>query len=83
MAVCQAAHLVITIPTDISFVEDARALRDNLINVDILLSKMNSCINNMDFDLSTFFTYHGIDVDGVTLTRENIILHFLNGRRIG
>ena len=65
------------------FLADVRTNHDNLIDVDIILSKLNSCSNNDDFDLSAFFAAHGVDVDGVPLTHEDVISHFLNGQCAG
>ena len=62
---------------------DTRTNCDNLIDVNIILSKLNPCSNNHDFDLSAFFATHGVDIDGVPLTREDIISHFLNGQCAG
>ena len=51
-----------------------------MIDVNIILSKLNSCTNDPDFDLFSFFTCHGVENDDVPLTCEDVILHFLNGQ---
>ena len=59
---------------------DTRTPYNDLIDVDIILSKLNSCTNDPDFDLPSFSTCHGVKNDDVPLTHEDVISHFLNGQ---
>jgi len=59
---------------------DARDLSDDSIDIDIVLDKLKSCLNDPDFDLSAFFATHGVEPDDVPLNRDDVILHFLNGQ---
>ena len=56
-------------------------MSDDSIDIEIVLSKLNSCCNDPSFDVSAFFAIHGLDSDDVPLTREDVISHFLNGQR--
>jgi hypothetical protein len=47
--------------------------------MDIILCQLNSCCNNPEFDVSKFFATHGIE-DDVSLSREDVMAHFLNGQ---
>ena len=58
-------------------------LSNNSIDVDIVLSKLNQCYNNPNFDLSAFFIAHGVDCDDVPMAHEDVISHFLNGKCTG
>jgi hypothetical protein len=40
----------------------------------------NSCTNDPNFDMPAFFAIHGMEPDDVSLTREDVISHFLNGQ---
>ena len=67
-------------PTDACFLADTHPLCNDSVDVDIILSKLNSCTNDPNFDLPSFFTCHGVDNDDVPLTREDVVSHFLNGQ---
>ena len=58
-------------------------LSNNSIDVDIILSELNQCYNNPNFDLSAFFIAHGVDCDDVPMAHEDVISHFLNGKCAG
>ena len=62
------------------FLADGPTLSDDSVDVDIMLSKLNSCCNDRNFDISAFFAIHGVEPDDVPLTHEDVILHFLNGQ---
>ena len=62
---------------------DTQVPRDDSIDVDIILSKLNLCCNDPNFDLSTFFVTHGVDSDDESLTYEDVVSHFLNGQCAG
>jgi len=62
------------------FFLDTQEFDDDSIDVDIVLSKLNSCSNDPNFDICTFFAAHGMEPDNVPLTREDIVSHFLNGQ---
>ena len=47
---------------------DGHELRDDLINIDIVLSKLNSCSNDADFDVPGFSTIHNMESDDYPLT---------------
>ena len=55
---------------------DEHKRRDRLIDINIALSKLNSCSNEPDFDTSAFFDVHGMESDNVSLTREDIVSHW-------
>ena len=59
---------------------DEPVFSDDSIDIDLVLSKLNSCCNDPNFDISTFSAIHGMDSDDVPLTREDVISHFLNGQ---
>jgi hypothetical protein len=59
------------------------ALCNDSIDVDIVLSKLNQCFNDPNFDLPAFFTTHGVDSDDMSLTHEDVMSHFLNGQCAG
>ena len=69
--------------TNVRFLPDTHTLCNDSIDVDIILSKLNSCSNDPNFNQSAFFTAHGVDVDDAPLTREDVISHFLNGQCAG
>jgi len=63
------------------FLADTRAPCNDSVDVDIILSKLNSCTNDPDFDLPSFFACHSVKNVDVPLTREDVIVsHFLNGQ---
>ena len=53
---------------------------DDSINVNLVLSTLNSCSKDVNFDISTFFSIHGVESDDLLLTREDVISHFFNGQ---
>ena len=52
---------------------------DDMIDVDLVLSILNSCFH-AEFDVPAFFRNHGLEFDEVPLTREDIVSHLLNGQ---
>ena len=53
---------------------------DAAVGVDLMLSILNSCCNDAKFDISAFFVNHDIVSGEVTLTREDVVSHVLNGQ---
>ena len=45
-----------------------------------MLWKLDSCVNDPNFDMSAFFAAHGMESFDTSLTREDVISHFLNGQ---
>lgn len=62
------------------FFTDAHEHNDKEIDIDIVLSKLNSCYNEPAFDTSVFFVAHGVESNDILLDREDVISHFLNGQ---
>ena len=47
---------------------DKPVFSDDSIDIDLVLSKLNSCCNDPNFDVSTFSAIHGMDSNDVPLT---------------
>ncbi|KAF9648364.1 hypothetical protein BDM02DRAFT_2301750 [Thelephora ganbajun] len=60
--------------------DDGPAPSDNSIDVNIVLSKLNSCFNDPNFNVSVLFATHGVDLDDVSSNCEDVVSHFLNGQ---
>ena len=69
--------------TNVCFLADTRTLCADAIDVDNVLSKLNQCSSDPKFDLHAFFTAHAVEFDDVSLTREDVMSHFLNGQCAG
>ena len=59
---------------------DACNLADDAVDVDLMLSILNSCCNDANFDISAFFVNHDIFSDEVPLTHEDAVSHISNGQ---
>ena len=57
-----------------------KEIDDDSIDVNLVLSKLNSCSKGTNFDISTFFTIHSMESDDLPLTCEDVMSHFLNGQ---
>jgi hypothetical protein len=68
--------------TNVCFLADTRPLCDDSIDVDVVLSKLNQCSSDPNFDLRAFFAAHAVKFD-VSLTCEDVMSHFLNGQCVG
>ena len=51
------------------------------VGIDIVLSKLNPCSNELSFNISEFFAIHGIDSGDVLLTCGDVVSHPTNGWR--
>jgi len=63
-----------------ALIPDTHPLSHDSINVDIVLSKLNLCLHDLNFDPSTFFVTHAVDSDDIPLAHKDVISHFLNGK---
>ena len=59
---------------------DVCNLADDAVGVDLMLSVLNSCCNDANFDISAFFVDHDIVSDEVPLTHDDIVSHISNGQ---
>ena len=50
------------------------------VDNDIVLSKLDLCLNKLNFNVSGFFAICGVDFGGALLTCDNIALHFVDGQ---
>ena len=64
------------------FLADARKLDDDSVDIDTVLWRLSSCSNDPKSGISACFTAHEIESNDVSLTYEDIMLHFLNGQRV-
>jgi len=48
-------------------------LSNDSIDIDIILSELNLCAHNPDFDLSIFFAAYSVDSEDVLSTHEDIM----------
>lgn len=56
---------------------------DCVVDIDVVLSKLNLCSNESNFNVSDFFAIHGIYSGDVSLTRDDVVSHFMNGQCAG
>jgi hypothetical protein len=59
---------------------DAPEPGDDSIDIDIVLSTLNSCCNDPGFNASEFFAIHNAGFDDAPLNREDVMSHLLNGQ---
>ena len=63
-----------------NIISDPDERDDCPIGIDIVLSNLNLCSNELNFDVSEFFAFRGIDSGDASLTCDDVALHFMNGQ---
>ena len=56
---------------------------DCSIGIDIVLSNLNLCSNELNFNVSEFFAFRGIDPGNAPSTCGDVVLRFANGQCAG